>query len=130
MTWRAAIAAIRSKKLELARLDPRRGMPVLPPVGATPRQIEGAERKLGRALPPSYRELLAVHDGWPELLHGASLLSAHHLARGMFDGVARSVIDVGDRPAELVAFGADTAGETVFAWDASRPRDDGELEVV
>ncbi len=128
MHWRPLIGAIRAKKLEIARLDPRRGMPVLPPVGATPRQIANVEKKLGRPLPPSYREFLSVHDGWPELLHGTSLLGAHHLARGTFDGIARMAIDIEDRsPSEIVAFGVDAPGESIFAWDPRAERDDGEL---
>ena len=110
MEWSSILAGIRAKKLEIARLDPRRGMPVLP---------------------PSYVEFLSRHDGWPQLLHGTSLLGAHQLARGTFDGVARSTIEMGDHAdAELVAFGCDADGECIFAWDASRRRDDGELEVV
>jgi hypothetical protein len=131
MHFRSLIGAIRAKKLEIARLDPRRGMPVLPPVGATPRQIANVEKKLGRELPPSYREFLSVHDGWPELLHGTSLLGATHLARGTFDGVAKSEIDIEDGVAsKLVAFGIDGAGESIFAWDMNAKSDDGELGVV
>lgn len=129
MRWQSTLQEIRAKKLDLARLDPRAGMPVLPPSGAAPRAIEAVERRLGRPLPPSYRALLAQHDGVPQLYHGASLLGTRPLARGTYVDLARLVIDApGD--ADLVPFGIDATGEAIFAWDRAAARDDGELEVV
>jgi hypothetical protein len=134
MSWRSLLHEIRAQKLSLARLDPRAGMPVMPPVGATPGAIVAAEQRLGRALPPSYRALLAEHDGLPQLYQGAGLLGARSLARGTYVELARLVIDeprdAGVPAPELFPFGIDTAGETIFAWDTGRARADGELEVV
>ncbi|HEY4120664.1 MAG TPA: SMI1/KNR4 family protein [Byssovorax sp.] len=133
MRWDRSIRAIRDKKLEIARLDPRRGMPVAPPPGATLRAVAAVERKLGRELPSDFAAFLTEHDGFPDLLHGTSLLSTHHLARGTYDGLARAVIDLGepdDAPSTLVPFGVDAKGETIFAWDTASAGADGELEVV
>jgi hypothetical protein len=129
MRWQSTLQEIRAKKLDLARLDPRAGMPVLPPPGAGPRAIDAVERRLGRALPPSYRALLAQHDGVPQLYHGASLLGTRPLTRGTYVDLARLVIDV-PAEADLVPFGIDATGETIFAWDRASERADGELEIV
>lgn len=134
MRWLPILDEIRALKLDLARLDPRAGMPVLPPAGAAPAAIDAVERRLGRALPPSYRALLALHDGVPQLFHGVALLGARPLSRGTYVDLARMVIDApgldleGSR--DLVPFGIDPKGEAIFAWDRAREGDDGELEVV
>jgi SMI1 / KNR4 family (SUKH-1) len=129
MRWQPILTDIRAQKLALARLDPRAGMPVLPPAGAALCAIQAVERRLGRPLPPSYRELLAQHDGLPAFYQGAGLLGARPLARGTYLELARICIDP-DRDARLVPFGVDSSGDTIFAWDLARPRADGELEVV
>ncbi len=120
MRWHLLLAEIRAQKLALARLDPRAGMPVLPPAGAAPHAIAAVERRLGRPLPPSYRALLALHDGLPAFYQGASLLGARPLARGTYLELARICI-APDHDAELVPFGVDGRGDTIFAWDTSRP---------
>lgn len=132
MRWQPILHEIRALKLALARLDPRAGMPVMPPAGASPRSVEAVERRFGRPLPPSYRALLAEHDGVPQLYHGASLLAARPLAQGTYVNLARLVIDPPGPQggADLVPFGIDTRGETIFAWDRSEERAGGELEVV
>jgi hypothetical protein len=132
MPWQPLLHDIRALKLDLARLDPRAGMPVAPPSGADPRALEAVERRLGRSLPPSYRALLVEHDGVPQLYQGASLLGVRPLLRGTYVDLARMVIDApgGTPDADLVPFGIDPRGEVIFAWDRSRSGDDGELEVV
>jgi hypothetical protein len=129
MSVASCLAEIRALKLDLARLDPRAGMPTLPPPGATPSALVSVERKLGRALPAAYRELLVLHDGFPQLYQGASLLSTSQLVRGSFVDVARMMIDLGEpgpigatrrRPA-LVPFGIDSTAETIFAFDCGVP---------
>ncbi len=129
MSVASLLAEIRALKLDLARLDPRAGMPVLPPAGASPSALVAVERKLGRALPAAYRELLELHDGFPQLYQGASLLSTSQLVRGSFVDVARMMIDLGEpdpigatrrRPA-LVPFGIDSSAETIFAFDCGAP---------
>jgi hypothetical protein len=89
--WYDTIQAIRARKLELARLDPRAGMPVMPPSGATPANLAAIERRLKRPLPPTYRAFLAQHDGWPRFYHGTTLLSAKQLTRGNYVDVVRLV---------------------------------------
>lgn len=144
MSFRDTISAIRGKRLELARIDPRSGMPTMPPPGASPAAIDLAERRLGFALPPSYRAFLEVHDGWPAFFHGASLLNAQHLARGTYVNVARMVaaehaseldsgpISVGGASSRFIPFGIDTQAETVIGWDPGRPSRAGygELRIV
>jgi hypothetical protein len=139
MRWHQLMNEIRIRRLELARLDPRAGMPVLPPGGASQSAILAVERRLGRPLPRSYRQLLALHDGVPLFYQGISLLNAHHLARGTYVDLARLVIDLGElsgiegahkRRSTLVPFGVDAAGEAIFAWDLSTPGEGGEPSIV
>jgi hypothetical protein len=104
-------------------------MPLQPPVGARAAAIDLADRRLGRALPPSYRDLLAHHDGVPGLYQGASLLGARALARGTYVDLARLVLEA-EAGTVVVPFGVDDQGETIFAWDTSRGRADGELEII
>lgn len=126
MRWQSLLQEIRALKLELARLDPRAGMPVLPPAGAGPRAVDAVERRIGRPLPPTYRALLAQHDGFPHLYHGAGLLGARALSRATYLDLAHMVIGLPD----LVPFGVDAQAETFFAWDIGAERAGGELEIV
>lgn len=129
MSVASLLGEIRALKLDLARLDPRAGMPVLPPGGATSSGLLAAERKIGRALPPAYRELLAIHDGFPQLYQGASLLSTSQIVRGSFVDIARMTIENGEprssdtrlRRPTLVPFGIDSGAETIFAFDREAP---------
>jgi hypothetical protein len=126
------VESLRAARLELARLDPRGGMPLCPPPPATAEAISHAERRIGRPLPPSYREFLAVHDGWPQFFQGAALLGARQLARGAFVEVARMVLgELSDADtAYVVPFGIDAEAEVILAWDFSRPGADGEVDVL
>lgn len=136
------IHAIRSLRLELARLDPRGGMPTMPPPPASPASIAAVERRYGFALPASYRAFLAAHDGWPGFFHGASLLGTGALARGTYLGVGRmafaeNTADLEDGPisvaraaASFVPFGLDAQAHMVFGWDPARIEPTGELRVL
>jgi hypothetical protein len=143
MHWLETITEIRAVKLELARKNPRGGMPIMPPAGASEGAIATVEKRIGRRLPPSYRAFLRAHDGWPELYQGASLLGARHLSRGTYVDLARMVLDECETPlpemtpatrrgqtAPLIPFGIDAGAEAVFAWNPAEARDDDELEVV
>jgi hypothetical protein len=139
MHWSEAVRELRARKLELARLDPRGGMPIRPPAGASEDDIARVERRLGRPLPPSYRELLAAQDGWPRLIFGASLLGTLPLSRGTYVDVARMVLsDLDPAPPDgapaprgaYVPFALDAEAETLAAWDLDDARADGELGVI
>jgi len=143
MHWQETITEIRAVKLELARKNPRAGMPIMPPTGASEGAITTVEKRIGRRLPPSYREFLRAHDGWPELYQGASLLGARHLSRGTYVDLARMVLEECETPlpemtpaapreqaAPLIPFGIDAGAEVVFAWNPAEARGDEELEVV
>jgi hypothetical protein len=136
------IHGIRSKRLELARLDPRGGMPSMPPPPASFSAIQAVERRLGFALPASYRAFLSAHDGWPGFFHGANLLSTAALARGTYMSVGRmafaeNTAELEDGPISVaraatgfVPFGIDAQAEMVFGWDPARPEPSGELRVI
>jgi hypothetical protein len=139
MQWQSVLREIRAKKQQLARLNGGVGLPDMPPDGVSPGEIAAVERELGGPLPPSYRELLMVHDGVPNLYQGASLLAAHHLACGTFAELARSVIarsdpalaeGAGSGLSALLPFGMDPTMETIFAWDLAAPRRGSEAGVV
>jgi SMI1 / KNR4 family (SUKH-1) len=129
MRWQPLLAEIRAKKLTIARLDPRAGMPVMPPAGAAPSAVAAVEHRLGRHLPPSYRELLSQHDGLPGFYQGASLLGARPLSRGTYVELARLYLDA-ERGASVVPFGIDATGDVIFAWDTTVAHAGDELEVV
>src|SRR6185503_9808824 len=93
MRWQDTVQELRARKLELACIDPRGGMPIIPPPGASEKAVAAVEARLRRPLPPSFRAFLLLHDGWPQLYQGASLLSARHLARGTYEDVTRLVLD-------------------------------------
>lgn len=144
MDWLDALTTLRERQLELAQLDARRAPPPAPPPGAVLASVAMAERRIGMALPPSYRAFLAVHDGWPGFFHEASLLGARQLGRGPLLRVARDVLDRCETPlpeltpvapreartAPLVPFGVDARAEVILAWDPASMRPDGEMGVV
>ncbi|HSN96900.1 MAG TPA: SMI1/KNR4 family protein [Candidatus Nanopelagicales bacterium] len=121
MDWLDAIRRIRSLRLDLARRDPRRGMPVGPPGGAPESAIAAAERRMGLRLPPSYRALLAMHDGWPQLYAGAGLLGVRPLARGAYLGVAQMILEENEGAARRAIAGAPRGGapRSARGWSIS-----------
>lgn len=151
MQWHDTVRELRLRKLELARLDPRGGMPIQPPSGAAEHDLVRVEHRLGRQLPPSYRAFLLAQDGWPRFFQGAALFGVLPLARGTFVDVACMVLQDAElaggasaasllgaredapssreRPA-FIPFGMDSLAETVVAWDLGAERAHGELEVV
>src|SRR6185295_7425409 len=85
-----------------------------------------AELRLGRRLPPSYREFLAFSDGWPRFFENADLLGTGEIGRYPLDSAADRAL-ANER---LLPFGADKAGTSLFAFDTSLRLGDGELPVV
>lgn len=59
--------------------DEERARTLGPP--ASPAQIAALEQRLGRALPPSYRAFLELHNGWDEFSGGSKLLAVEDQGR-------------------------------------------------
>jgi hypothetical protein len=131
MTSLDPVGALRKKKLDLARVDPRSGMPIQPPRGASPQALAAVERAMRRPLPPSYRAFLREHDGWPSLFDGMSLLSSRQLSRGAYVDLARVMLEDGAfETSSLFAIGIDPEAQTIAAFDLSEVREDGEIPII
>lgn len=141
--WHALLAEHRRLQTELLRVAPFRDVGLVPNPAAPPRSIEAAERRLGRRLPPSYREFLSHHNGWPLFYEGATLLGTADLGKRSYDALLRAVFDAADTPVPdvgppsrlgtapaLIPFGIDRQATTLFAFVPDSQRSDGELEVV
>jgi hypothetical protein len=125
--WRTLLGRIRAIQMELKRRVPGRPVGLAGNPGAPESAIRVAELRLGRRLPPSYREFLAFSDGWPKFFDDASLLGTGEIGRRPPSGLTspQSV-----QPGKLLPFGADTSGTALFAFDTTIRRGDGELPVV
>ena len=141
--FQRTLAKIRATQTEITWLRPQRDFGLTPYPGASDAAIRSAERRLHRSLPPSYRAFLALHDGWPRFFEGASLLGTAHLGRRVYTDAARVVFTSAGTPVphlgppELdshrrppIPFGADPAGETIFAFNPDVVDCHGEYEVV
>jgi SMI1/KNR4 family protein SUKH-1 len=124
--WLNLLASIRAIQMELKRHDPSRAIGLSGNPSAPDSALVVTELRLGRKLPPSYREFLAFSDGWSNFFNGASLLGTGELGRTGFVDAHASVLARG----RLLAFGADRTGSTLFAFDTSIRLGDGELGVV
>ncbi|HYQ40369.1 MAG TPA: SMI1/KNR4 family protein [Polyangiaceae bacterium] len=134
----------RTKELqtEILRLAPYRDVGLVPNPSASQGAIAAVEERIGQRLPPSYREFLAVHDGWPRFFEGATLLGTANLGKRMYEDMARAVFEAAETPvphigppsraqrAPIVPFGIDLQGTTLFAFNPAVVRADGECEVV
>ena len=134
----------RTKELqtEILRLAPYRDIGLVPNPGASPGAIAAVEERIAHRLPPSYREFLALHDGWPRFFEGATLLGTANLGKRMYDDMARAAFEAAETPvphlappsrvqrAPIVPFGIDLQGTTLFAFNPTVTRADGECEVV
>src|SRR5688500_5704392 len=113
--------------MELKRRAPERQIGLAGNPAAPESAIVVAELRLGRRLPPSYREFLAFCDGWPCFFENASLLGTGEIGR------PNHVESAGERllpRGRLLPFGADRAGTSLFAFDTSVRLGDGELTVI
>lgn len=112
--------------MELKRRLPERTIGLSGNPAAPESAIVVAELRLGRRLPPSYREFLAFSDGWPRFFENADLLGTGEIGRVPL-GAAHERAMAGGR---LLPFGADRAGTSFFAFDTRVRPGDGELPVV
>jgi hypothetical protein len=120
------LSSIRAIQMELKRRSPERSIGLSGNPAAPESAIVVAELRLGRRLPPSYREFLAFSDGWPRFFEHADLLGTGELGRYPLDSAADRAV-ANER---LLPFGADKAGTSLFAFDTSVRLGDGELPVV
>lgn len=134
---------IRAVQTELCRAQPYRDSGLVPNPAATHGAVQAVERRLEMKLPPSYREFLLAHDGWPRFYEGASLLGTAHLGKRSYDDLLAAVFrsaetpvpEIGPPPTRelrprLIPFGADLEGLTLFAFDTEQRSEDGEFAVV
>ncbi|MBX3125192.1 MAG: SMI1/KNR4 family protein [Polyangiaceae bacterium] len=111
-------------------------------LGASETALATAEQRIGRALPPSYRAFLRLHDGWSRFYDGAALLGTatlglrqyDDLARATFDAAETPVPDVGPpsrfKPRVLIPFGIDVQAMTLFVFNPAVCDASGEYEVI
>jgi len=125
--WRSLLGSIRAIQMELKRSAPTRQIGLAGNPAAPESAIVVAELRLGRRLPPSYREFLAFSDGWPCFFENASLLGTGEIGRpSHVESASERSLPRG----RLLPFGADRAGTSLFAFDTSVRRADGELPVI
>lgn len=112
--------------MELKRSDPRRAVGLAGNPAAPESALVVAELRLGRKLPPSYREFLAFCDGWPNFFEATTLLGTGDIGRRSCDAAAARMLP--ERC--LLPFGVDARGACLFAFDTRVRLADGELPVV
>jgi len=140
-----ALRRIYWAQTEIGELDASRNDGLVPNAPADPDAIDRAERRIGRPLPPSYRSFLSRHDGWARFFDGASLLGTKDLGKASYADLAQAAFEaaetplpdggapwsrVGGRPGDMIPFGIDPSGTTLFAFDPSTIDDHGEMAVV
>lgn len=141
-SWSTLLTEIRNLQTELMRASPWRDAGLVPNPGASRSAIDIAETRLGVPLPPSYREFLAQHDGWPRFFEGATLLGTANLGRRAYEEAAQATFAAAETPApeldsisrvqrpRLIPFGIDLQATTIFAFDPSLASANGEYAVV
>lgn len=112
--------------MELKRSDPRRAVGLAGNPAAPESALVVAELRLGRKLPPSYREFLAFCDGWPNFFEATTLLGTGDIGRRTCEAAAARMLP--ERC--LLPFGVDAQGACLFAFDTRVRLADGELPVV
>ena len=124
--WRALISSIRAIQMELKRGEPERRIGLAGNPAAPESALVVTELRLGRKLPPSYREFLGFCDGWPNFFEGASLLGTGDIGRRSTEAATARIVP--ERC--LLPFGTDSRGACLFAFDTRVRLVDGELPVV
>jgi hypothetical protein len=125
--WRSLLSSVRAIQMELKRRRPEHAIGLSGNPSAPEAALLVTELRLGRKLPPSYREFLGFSDGWTNFFNGASLLGTGELGRAgvIAEGHERLLAR-----GRLLPFGADRGGSSLFAFDTSVRLGDGELGVV
>jgi hypothetical protein len=133
---------IRQAQVEIIRTMPYRDFGVDGHTGASDTAVRVAEQRLGRPLPPSYREFLRICDGWPRFYDGATLLGTASLGRRMYDDLARAAFEAAEtpepelgppsrfKPKVLIPFGIDMQATTLFVFNPTSMSESGEYEVI
>ncbi len=141
-TWSELLTRIREQQIEISSSEPYRDFGLTGNPGASNHAISLAEKRLGRALPPSYRAFLAQHDGWPRFYDGATLLGTANLGHRMYEDLARAAFEAAEtpepdlgppsrfKPRVLIPFGIDLQGTTLFVFNPAVADADGEYEVI
>jgi hypothetical protein len=139
---KSLLRTLRELQAEIQRRAPYRDFGVKPNRGASRSAVAAVERRLGRALPPTYRDFLRAHDGWPRFYDGATLLGSATLGRRTYEDLARATFDAAETPVPdvgppsrqepriLIPFGADVQGTTLFVFNPAAPTGGGEYEVI
>jgi hypothetical protein len=143
--WEETLRRIYWVQTELAELDRTRQDGLVPNAPADPDAVTRAERRIGRPLPPSYRAFLLQNDGWFGFFDGATLLGTKDLGKASYADLAQAAFDaaetpipdggapwskVGGRPGDMIPFGIDPSGSTLFTFDPTTADQDGEMGVV
>ncbi|MEZ4225799.1 MAG: SMI1/KNR4 family protein [Polyangiaceae bacterium] len=133
---------IRQAQVEILQTMPYRDFGLDGHKGASDTAVRVAEQRLGRALPPSYREFLRICDGWPRFYDGATLLGTASLGRRMYDDLARAAFEAAEtpepdlgppsrfKPKVLIPFGIDMQATTLFVFNPAAVSESGEYEVI
>jgi hypothetical protein len=125
--WLTLLASIRAIQMELKRRQPESSIGLSGNPAAPDSAILVTELRLGRKLPPSYREFLGFSDGWTSFFNGVNLFGTGELGRaGLLTESHEQLLARG----RLLPFGVDRAGSSLFAFDTSVRLGDGELGVV
>jgi hypothetical protein len=125
--WQTLLGSIRAIQMELKRRQPQRPIGLSGNPAAPESAILVSELRLGRKLPPSYREFLAFSDGWTSFFNGVSLLGTAEIGRlATLDAAYEQMLARG----RLLPFGVERSGASLFAFDTSVRLADGELGVV
>ena len=140
--FRPVLAEIKRKQREIVRFAPFRDFGLRPHTGASKRAVLAAEKRLGRALPPTYREFLMLHDGWPRFYDGATLLGTANLGLRAYAEAARSTFEAAETPEPdlgppsrttprvLIPFGIDLQATPLFVFNPAQTDAGGEMEVI
>lgn len=143
--WESTLQRIYWVQTELSELSPHREEGLVPNPPADPEALERAERRIGHRLPPSYRAFLERFDGWQGFFDGATLLGTKDLGKSSYADLAQAAFEAAETPVpdggppssrvrgypgNLIPFGIDPAGTTLFAFDPSSADEGGEMSVI